>query len=239
MNFSALQQKIEYSFKNEELLREALTHPSYGYELRRAAPDNQRLEFLGDAVLQLTITDLLFRLFPNLSEGELTVLRARLVNRERLANLAQTIELQSQLILGRGEEASGGRDRTSNLADAIESVFGAVFCDGGWSEAKRVIERLFVPLIENLDISNFPENPKGELQEKLQQEGAEPPQYICFSESGPPHARQFEVSVQWQGKELGKGSGSSKKEAEIRAAAMALTALAQSSSLATDPNQSL
>src|ERR1700722_4167707 len=129
MSLEELQSRLGYQFKNMELLREALTHPSHGHELRQKGVDNQRLEFLGDAVLQLAVTEWLFAHYPNQPEGELTPLRARLVNRAQLRKLAERFQLGDDLVLGRGEEANAGRGRASNLADAMEAVLGAIFCD--------------------------------------------------------------------------------------------------------------
>lgn len=222
MSLELIQSRLEYTFKCPELLKEALTHPSYGHELRQQVPDNQRLEFLGDAVLQLAITQRLFELFPDQPEGQLTMLRARLVNRIQLQTLAESLELGASLVLGRGEEMNAGRTRSSNLADAMEAVFGAVFQDAGWEVARDVILRLLNPAVEAIGRKNSSENPKGDLQEFLQTTGGEPPEYRCESEHGPAHARQFEVSVHWKGHELGRGVGQSKKEAEINAARTAL-----------------
>jgi ribonuclease-3 len=222
-----LQQRLGHSFADENVLRQALTHASFGHEKRQRTPDNQRLEFLGDAVLQLAVTAELYRRFPEMPEGRLTVLRARLVNRHHLQAVAQELGLGDHLILGRGEENSQGRQRGSILADAMEAVIGAIFCEGGWDVARPIILRLLEPALAIItDEDDASEtNPKGSLQEKLQAEGSEPPVYKCVSESGPAHARVYEVVVEWQGRELGRGQGASKKEAETRAAEAALGVL--------------
>jgi ribonuclease III len=221
------QQRLGHTFADAELLRQALTHASFGHERRQKLPDNQRLEFLGDAVLQLVVTAELYRRFPNLTEGQLTVQRARLVNRHHLQALAVELGLGEHLILGRGEENSRGRERGSILADATEAVLGAIFAEAGWEGARTIILRLMEPSLtaihEDGDASEA--NPKGALQEKLQAEGENPPVYRCLSESGPAHARVYEVVVEWQGRELGRGQGASKKEAETRAAQAALESL--------------
>ena len=221
------QQRLGHAFADPALLRLALTHASFGHEKRQRTPDNQRLEFLGDAVLQLAVTAELYRRFPELPEGRLTVLRAQLVNRHHLQALAQELGLGDHLILGRGEENSQGRQRGSILADAMEAVIGAVFAEAGWDIARAIILRLLEPSLTNLtDEGDVAEaNPKGSLQEKLQAEGEQPPVYRCVSETGPAHARVYEVVVEWQGRELGRGEGASKKEAETRAAQIALDAL--------------
>ncbi|MCE0483803.1 MAG: ribonuclease III [Methylacidiphilales bacterium] len=221
------QQRLGHTFADEALLRLALTHASFGHERRQPLPDNQRLEFLGDAVLQLTVTAELYRRFPELPEGRLTVLRARLVNRQHLQQMAQELDLGGHLILGRGEENSDGRRRASILADAMEAVIGAVFAEAGWDIARALILRLIEPSLATLALEDDTSaaNPKGSLQEKLQARGDHPPVYRCLSETGPAHARVYEVVVEWQGRELGRGQGASKKEAETRAAEAALAGL--------------
>jgi len=221
------QQRLGHSFADENLLRQALTHASFGHEKRQRLPDNQRLEFLGDAVLQLAVTAELYRRFPELPEGRLTVLRARLVKQDHLHSVALKLELGDHLILGKGEENSQGRQRASILADATEAVFGAVFVEAGWDAARAIILRLLEPSLAAIsDEGDAAEaNPKGSLQEKLQAEGEHPPVYRCLSETGPAHARVYEVVVEWQGRELGRGQGASKKEAETRAAEAALAGL--------------
>lgn len=219
-----LQQRLGYTFRNPELLREALTHPSYGHENRRTVADNQRLEFLGDAVLQLVVTQKLFQRLPNHPEGELTAMRARVVNRFQMQTLAEELKLGEELVLGWGEENNSGRTRGSNLSDAMEAVIGAIYIDGGWEVASAWTARLLEKTIENVVSRPESMNPKGDLQELLQVTGEAPPQYTCISEEGPPHARRFEVKVEWQGRELGRGQGQSKKEAEINAARAALEA---------------
>ena len=225
-NLEDFQQRLGHVFADGELLRQALTHASFGHEKRQRVPDNQRLEFLGDAVLQLSVTEELYRRFPELPEGRLTVLRARLVNRHHLQELAQGLGLGEHLILGRGEENSLGRERPSILADAMEAVLGAVFAEAGWEAARaivlRLLERALAAIEDEGEASGT--NPKGSLQERLQAEGDQPPVYRCISESGPAHARVYEVVVEWQGRELGRGQGASKKEAETHAAEAALAA---------------
>lgn len=221
------QQRLGHSFADGGLLRQALTHASFGHEKRQKLPDNQRLEFLGDAVLQLAVTAELYRRFPELTEGRLTVLRARLVNRHHLQALALELGLGDHLILGRGEENSQGRQRGSILADGVEAVIGAVYSEAGWEAARDIILRLMEPALAAManEGDGSEANPKGTLQEKLQAEGEHPPVYRCLSETGPAHARVYEVVVEWQGRELGRGEGASKKEAETRAAQAALSEL--------------
>ena len=221
------QERLGHSFADANLLRQELTHASFGHEKRQKLPDNQRLEFLGDAVLQLTVTSELYRRFPELPEGRLTVLRAKLVRKEHLQILAQQLNLGEHLILGKGEENSQGRQRGSILADAMEAVIGAVFAETGWETSRAIILRLLEPSLAaiNHEGDEAEANPKGTLQEKLQAEGEDPPVYRCLSETGPAHARVYEVVVEWQGRELGRGQGASKKEAETRAAQAALESL--------------
>jgi ribonuclease-3 len=228
MSLDDFQTRVGHRFARPELLRQALTHASFGHEKRQRLPDNQRLEFLGDAVLQLVVTDELFRRFPELPEGRLTIQRASIVNRHHLQELARSVALGEELVLGRGEETSQGRERSSILADAMEAVIGAIFADAGWEATRTLVLRLLEPALARLGgdaAAPHPHaNPKGSLQEKLQAEGDDPPLYRCVSESGPPHARVYEVVVEWQQRELGRGQGASKKEAETRAAEAALAA---------------
>jgi ribonuclease-3 len=221
------QQRLGHSFADKDLLRLALTHASFGHEKRQRLADNQRLEFLGDAVLQLAVTHELYRRFPGMTEGQLTKLRAQLVNKNHLHGIARELGLGEHLILGRGEEISQGRQRGSILADAMEAVLGAVFTEAGWDAARTIILRLLEPSLAALSVAGdaAAANPKGALQEKLQAEGEHPPAYRCVAETGPAHARLYEVVVEWQGRELGRGQGASKKEAETRAAQAALEAL--------------
>jgi ribonuclease-3 len=227
MSLDDFQKRIGHRFTQPELLRQAVTHASFGHEKRQRLPDNQRLEFLGDAVLQIFVTDELFRRFPDLPEGRLTVQRATIVNRHHLQALARQVGLGEELILGRGEETSQGRERSSILADAMEAVIGAIYADAGWETTRTLVLRLLEPSLQKLALEDGSPhaNPKGSLQEKLQAEGDDPPLYRCVSESGPPHARIYEVVVEWQQRELGRGQGASKKEAETRAAEAALAAL--------------
>lgn len=217
-----LESRIQYKFRNSLLLAEALTHPSLAYESQRPHFDNQRLEFLGDAVLQLVVTEELFRLFPGAPEGNLTKLRSRVVSRRALARFAMIIHLGDYVLLGKGEESTGGRRRLSTLADAFEALIGAVYLDSGQEAAKVLILRLFESEIVGMVESPDERNPKGELQECLQAIHPEAPSYGIVNESGPDHRRVFQAEVKWCGKLLAVGKGKSKKEAEARAAAEAL-----------------
>jgi len=219
-----LESRIEYKFRNSFLLAEALTHPSLAYESQRPHFDNQRLEFLGDAVLQLIVTEVLYKLFPDAPEGNLTKLRSRVVSRRALARFAMMIHLGDYVLLGKGEEATGGRRRLSTLADAFESLIGAIYLDSGQEAAKALIMKLFESEIDGMVTSPDERNPKGELQECLQAIHPIAPIYRIVSESGPDHRRVFQAEVVWQDKLLASGKGKSKKEAEARAAAEALRA---------------
>ena len=217
-----LEVRMEYKFRNTLLLGEALTHPSLAYETRKPHFDNQRLEFLGDAVLQLILTDHLFHKFPAFPEGKLTKLRSRLVSREALRIYAQRLGLGDFLLLGRGEEASGGRTRASSLADAFEALIGAIYLDSGLPEARAFVLRFCTQELDLITSEPDEINPKGELQELLQGQDSTGPVYHIIEESGPDHAKEFIAIATWQGRELGRGIGMSKKQAEIQAALDAL-----------------
>jgi len=215
---SPLEERIGYKFRNSLLLAEALTHPSLGHETQRYHFDNQRLEFLGDAVLQLVITEYLFRHFGGEAEGQLTKLRSRLVSRETLKMHAAALDLGRDLLMGRGEEASGGRERTSTLADAFEALIGAIYLDGGLEAAKKFVLVQARPDLEEVAEEPVDINPKGHLQELLQSISPRSPVYELVSQSGPEHEKTFVVQAVWEGIVLGQGSGRSKKQAETTAA---------------------
>lgn len=219
---SALEQVIGHTFRDPSLLQLALTHGSVGYENQRPQADNQRLEFLGDAVLQLALSHLLYSQQATADEGVLTKARAQLVSTKALARLARQMGLGTYLIMGRGEEANGGRERESALADALEAVAGAVYLDAGTDAAHAFATRLFSPDLRLLERGPLERNPKGELQEMIQALSTLPAQYDIVGEEGPDHAKSFVSAVSWLGSELGKGSGRSKKEAETQAAQAAL-----------------
>jgi len=217
-----LEKRMGYKFRNGLLLAEALTHPSISLERKDYPFDNQRLEFLGDAVIQVVVTEHLFRMFPDFSEGRMTKLRTRIVSRMALRERALALDLGSFLMMGRGEEASGGRDRASTLADAFESVVGAIYLDGGF-EASRLF--LLSQMEETFaDLESQPEeiNPKGFLQELLQSITPHAPAYELLSMTGPEHSKKFVCRVVWNDQELGQGEGLSKKEAQVAAAVSAL-----------------
>jgi ribonuclease III len=221
----AFQKRIGYKFHDPDLLRLALTHPSVAHETSGVIPHNQRLEFLGDSVLGLVLTGELYQRFSNVSEGPLTKARAQMVNRSTLASQARRIGLGEHLILSKGEESTGGRDRPSNLADAYEALLGAIFLDGGYESAREFILGSFRDAFGELKVIPNLDNPKGELQEMLQADSPEPPEYETTSVTGPDHDRVFECAVYHGGVELGRGKGKSKKAAESEAALAALHSL--------------
>ena len=217
-----LEHRIGHKFRNSLLLAEAMTHPSLGHETQRHHFDNQRLEFLGDAVLQLIMTQHLYQMFPREAEGRLTKLRSRLVSREALRAHAMRLDLGQFLMMGRGEEASGGRERTSTLADAFEALLGAIYLDTDLDTARRFVLTLAAEDLAQLEVEPIDINPKGHLQELLQAISPRSPVYQLLSESGPEHEKTFVVRVMWEGMPLGEGIGRSKKQAETAAALQAM-----------------
>lgn len=222
---SGLEQRLGYQFRDKDLLRLALTHPSVAHEKKAASQTNQRLEFLGDAVLQLVLTCELYDRFPKCEEGPLTKARAKLVNRRSLAERALQLGLGQHLIVSRGEEKSGGRERPAALADTFEAVLGALYLDGGYEAAKAFVLHQFT--MHGTELPEIPvmDNPKGELQELVQSFSQESPRYTVVSATGPDHDRIFECTVHHGGRELASGSGRSKKSAESEAARGALAKL--------------
>ena len=224
-DLNALQTTIGYQFRDVGLLQLALTHPSVAHEQGRSVQHNQRLEFLGDAVLGLVLTRELYDKFTAVSEGPLTKARAQMINRRTLAEQAKQINLAEFLILSRGEEANLGRSRASASADAFEALIGAIFLDGGFEAARTFVLHSFHKAFGELNSIPTLDNPKGELQEILQAKSTESPQYDLIAATGPDHDRSFECIVTHAGVELGRGSGKSKKTAEIEAALAALKKL--------------
>jgi ribonuclease-3 len=218
MDLGFFQEQIDYRFQNEGLLTQALTHPSAARKLK----DNQRLEFLGDAVLQMSLSIHLYESFPRWAEGKLTELRAAAVNRTTLSQIARAIDLGHFLILGRGEKKNRGADKDSNLADAFEALIGAIYLDSDFTTAREWTVRQYHEhgLLDGEQTANF--NPKGDLQEQLQAKGLPTPEYEVIEESGPDHSKEYTVIALCDGKELGRGSGASKKTAEQEAARAAL-----------------
>jgi ribonuclease III len=217
-----LQERLGWTFRDPNWLRLALTHPSMTYGQENNLDHNQRLEFLGDAVLGMILTRELFIRFPGYGEGPLTKARAHLVNRRSLTEQARRLGMGGCLIMSHGEEASGGRARPTALADAFEAVLGAVFMDGGVEAADQVVRRCFGEAWADFPTIPRLHNPKGELQEWLQAKSSAAPRYLMTDASGPDHDRLFECAVHHEGQELGRGRGKSKKAAETEAALAAL-----------------
>ena len=210
-------------FKQPAVLRQALVHSSYVNENPELAPEsNERLEFLGDAVLGLAVADDLYTAFPDQDEGKLTELRAHLVRRDTLAKAARRLQLGEELQLGRGEDAGGGRHRPTNLAHAYEAVVGAIFLDSGFAGARQFVQRSLKPDFDAITERAFPFDPKSRLQEISQSRYQTTPAYRLVGASGPDHARRYTVEVVVDGQALGSGEGSSKQQAEKEAAQRAL-----------------
>lgn len=228
---SALEERLGHRFADAALLQRALAHRSYAFECgRQGQGDNETLEFLGDAVLDLAVGHRLFHSFPRMREGDLTRLRAALVNEEHLARMAADLGLGPYLLLGRGEEASLGRGKPSILSCALEAVAGAIFLDGGYKAAAAFVERHFSSWFAEKRQEMFSADTKSALQEYLQERFNEGPVYLLEGAEGPEHSRIFHTTVCFRGEVLGRGSARSKKKAEQQAAAAALAKI----STATD-----
>ncbi|WP_062105104.1 ribonuclease III [Bacillus niameyensis] len=226
-SLNAFQSKIGISFNNEQLLVQAFTHSSYVNEHRkRPYEDNERLEFLGDAVLELTISQYLYKKFPTMSEGELTKLRASIVCEPALVNFANELDFGSVVLLGKGEELTGGRTRPALLADAFEAFIGALYLDQGLDTVVAFLDKVVYPKVDSGAFSHVMDF-KSQLQEFVQRDGAGSLEYKIISEEGPAHHRLFVSQVILEEEILGTGSGHSKKEAEQHAAQMALAKLKQ------------
>lgn len=221
-----LQKKLGVSFRSPALLEEALVHSSYANENPGAAPvSNERLEFLGDAVLGLAVAEKLYHECPYSAEGELTVLRAALVRRDALAAVAKRLGLGEHMYLGKGEEAGGGRSKAVNLAGTMEAVIGAVFLDRGWRVTREIVLKFFKPELEESVSRGVAVDFKSRLQEIIQSERQITPAYYIIDETGPDHSKVFTVEVRAGDTVLGKGTGKSKKAAETEAARLALQQL--------------
>jgi ribonuclease-3 len=232
-DLNSLQDRIGYTFRDITLLRLALTHPSIAHEQESVVQHNQRLEFLGDAVLGLILTRELYERFPDFGEGPLTKARAELVNQRSLAEQSRRLAIGEFLIMSRGEVIHGGQQRASSLADAYEAVIGAIFLDGGFDAAREFVLRCFRDAFGEFTAPPNLSNPKGELQEMLQARSSEAPRYEVTASSGPDHDRSFECAVFHEGRELGRGRGKSKRTAEGEAALTALLTLRNEQGLAT------
>lgn len=220
-NLEEFQGKIRYYFNDKELLIEALSHSSYANEKRKGRNSNERLEFLGDSVLSIVVSQYLFEHFTHLPEGELTKIRASLVCEKSLYEFAKQIDLGEHILLGKGEENTGGRERVSILADAFEAVIAAVFLDGGLEAARRHILKFIPKDIDDRKPVSFSDH-KTILQEIIQKNPEEKVEYKLVGQSGPDHNKVFKVQVRLNSNVIGTGIGRSKKEAEQMAAKEAL-----------------
>ncbi len=222
-----LERKLGYRFINRNLLNRALTHKSYHNENReKSLGNNERMEFLGDSVLGLVVSDQLMRNMPDVSEGDLSRIRASLVNETLLADLAIQLELNLELKLGKGEKRTGGSEKPRLLASCLEAVFGALYIDGGYESTRQVICQLFDDKLESVDVdTQYKHDFKTRLQERIQEYYKETPSYDVIEESGPDHSKHFIVEVKINDRSLGQGAGTSKKQAAQEAARLALEGL--------------
>jgi|UniRef100_A0A7V6DQI4 ribonuclease-3 len=220
----ALSRRLGCRFRDLGLLHLALRHSSFTFESPEAGPSNEQLEFLGDAVLALSVSHLLMEAFPQAPEGELSRRRAALVNARQLADVARRLDLGSCLLLGRGEKRQAGHEKPSLLADALEAVVAAAYLDGGFARARRLVRRWFAPILAQQGPLPW-QDPKTALQEFTQARYKISPTYHLLEESGPSHARHFRVEICLGAATLAQGEGSSKKKAEQLAAARAMEKL--------------
>jgi ribonuclease-3 len=213
------QKNLGISFNQESLLEQAFVHPSYlnenpGFVL----PDNERLEFLGDAILNFTVAERLYKEFPKLSEGDLTEIRASLVCRDTLAEVASSLKIGEWLLLGQGEETSGGRTKQSNLANTMEALIGAIYLDGGLAKARKFVLRQLKPELKKIKAGKMTPNYKALVQEFIQGQKKPAPVYRLVEITGPDHNKEFTAEILVEGEALGRGTGNSKKAAESQAA---------------------
>lgn len=221
-----LEQALAISFKSQGLLEQAMFHRSFLNEAAEDVESNERMEFLGDAVLGLVVSERLFRDYPAMTEGQLSQVRAILVRWDALARAAERIELGDYLVLGKGEELSGGRRRPSNLAGAFEAVIGAAYMDQGFDFAQGLVLQLLKPDFDEIAAQGFSADSKSELQHVAQTRWHQIPSYTLISSEGPDHAKLFTVEVSVGDQALGRGQGRNKKQAELNAARQALETLA-------------
>lgn len=224
----ALQKNLNYKFHNVDFLKNALTHSSYANEVRNGTVSNERLEFLGDSVLSVIVSDYIYNNFPNMPEGELTRLRASLVCEKSLCCFSRELNIGKFLLLGKGEEKGGGRERDSILADAFEAVLAAIYLDGGMEAAKKHVMRFILPELGHTDYEDGFKDYKTLLQEIIQRNPEESVSYILVDEQGPDHNKRFTVEVHLNSNVIGKGTGKSKKNAEQMAARQALELMGES-----------
>jgi ribonuclease III len=226
MNLERLQERLGYTFGDRAILLQSLTHTSYGHEFLQdksiALRDNERLEFLGDAVLDVVISDILLESFPNAHEGQLSKMRAAVVNEKTLAEVARSIGLQDVLRLGKGESLTGGNQKPSILSSTLEALIAAIYLDGGFNAVYPVVRHVFAPMFaEERELVAFYDH-KTQLQEIVQARWKVTPTYHLLQTRGPDHAKIFDVEVRMNGQLLANASGSSKKEAEQNAARQAI-----------------
>lgn len=224
-DFANLQDILNLKFKNPKLLEQAFLHRSYLNEVKLDMASNERLEFLGDSVLSLVISYHLYNLRESDTEGDLTNLRAHIVKTKSLAEASKKLGLGKYLLLSKGEMLSGGRNNPQLLANTYEALLGAIFLDQGFETAKRTIEQTLLPMFENELKMGPPKDAKSNLQEIVQQRFKQSPSYKILTTFGPDHAKEFSVAVYIEGKEMGRGTGSSKQVAEEQAAKLALQSL--------------
>ncbi len=218
-NYKKLEKRLGYRFKKNKLLQTALTHPSFSNETGEDTPDNQRLEFLGDAMLGAAIAAYLYKTCPDLAEGDMTRQRSRITNRDALLEISREISIQDYIRLGKGV-----RQTDAVLSDAVESVLGAAYEDGGYKAVQKVVKQLFIPYYSGLDSDEY-HNPKGALQEWCQKHLPHTPHYRVTEEMGPPHDRHYTVDVYIGETRYGRGEGRNRRQAEKRAAIATLTIL--------------
>ena len=223
--YRELERRIGYSFKKWALLESALTHRSFRFESEGVSVDNQRLEFLGDAVLGFVTAAHIYREFEGENEGRLTDLRSRVASGKALAGIAQAIGVGPHVRLGKGEEQAGGRERGALLADCMEAIIGAAYLDGGMRAAEKIFAAHFAPLLAAGHEPDWTENPKGRLQEWVQREFKDAVHYRCIAEEGPAHQKTFTVEARIRGVAMGVGTGTSRRDAETKAAIQAFQAL--------------
>jgi ribonuclease-3 len=225
-NLDKLEGILGVKFKNQEVLKEALTHRSYLNEHPAwPLPQNERLEYLGDAVLELAVTERLFTRFPDFQEGRMTTLRAALVNREMLSVIAKEIDLQKFVLMSRGEAKDSKKAKDIILSNAFEALVGAIYLDLGYEVAREIVDKFVIPHLEEIVENGLDRDPKSILQEVIQEKLKLTPTYEVIRESGPDHQKQFEVGVYFSEELFAEGQGFSKQEAENRAARNALVKL--------------
>ncbi len=236
-DYTPLEENLGHTFLNRRLLETALIHPSFRYENEGTPDDNQRLEFLGDAVLGLTVAEYLYNRLDFIQEGTLTRLRSLITNTATLSEIARKIHLGDYMLFGRGEQKCGGAERVSTLADGLEALIGALYLDAGLKPVVRLFEHYFMPELQ--EALNTPEtgNPKGALQEFTQKKWQTIPEYSLVAESGPPHDKRFEYEISIRGEPMGRGMASSKQQAQTLAALEAIEHYTRQGIL--DPTQDL